>query len=330
MGVFLSILVPVHNVAPYLADFLDSYQDGFEATVEMIFWDDASTDHSLAVIQQWSKGNIKSDIKFFQHKTNQGITKTRQNLLEQAQGEYVWYVDPDDMLNNNAISIVCQTLSRHQPDVLLFDYQIFDDETRIIKKQEKLLFQSDGVKKSNKNNGLYHLAIQDNKHYFWNKVFKRTVVENVEVQAMPVYEDVGYVPTWLFYCHDYFYLNRALLTYRLRSGSLSHRKDSTQIYAVYAYLEQAAFCLKHIGEGKTYFYLLYKAYTHYYRLQRSARADSNELNDASVFPSLKDVNIHKLPMSGWCLVGKLLKSGMIDKMLKLFFILITQAKSSSN
>ena len=328
MGALLSILVPVYNVSPYLADFLASFQGEVDAGVELVFWDDASSDHSVEIIQTWQAAQTRYDVKLFRNASNQGVTQTRQHLLSKAQGEYIWYVDPDDLLANDAVDVVIRTLNRHRPDVFLFGYQVFDDATGRTKAQEQLLFKSADVKVNDPAHELYQVAIQDNKHYFWNKVFKRAIVAHIEIQAMPVYEDIYYVPTWLFHCQNYVYLDQPLVKYRLREGSLSHRNDFTQVYAIYAYLDQAAFCLKQIGEGKTYAYLLYKAYMHYYRLQKALNKRDGAITESDAVPlsaALLDICQHHFPVSGWGLVGQLGKSGMFGKMLKLALILTKQS-----
>lgn len=327
----LSILVPVYNVAPYLAEFLASCEAGLDERIEVVFCDDASTDSSLEIIRTWQQ--IQTERGFFgiriiQNEVNQGITPTRECLLHQAQGEYLWFIDPDDILVDGAISTIIYKLTLLHPDVVLFDYQVFDDKTRCVKAQERLIFRDNDEKIINQNHALYRLAIKDNKHYFWNKVFRRELVQSVEVHATPVYEDVCYVPTWLSYCRNYMYLNQPLLKYRLRAGSLSHRKDFTQIYAIEAYLYQANFCAKHVRSNKTYAHLLYKAYVHSFRLQRSFRKNNCVSAESRTQNALDIAQLPEFPLSSTMLIGLLLINGMVDKALKVMFLLFIQFRST--
>lgn len=288
----LDVLVPVYNVTPYLRDFLKSLEAGFlnlsdqkkaelSRYIRVVFVEDCSTDDSLAILQDWQKSSVLP-CKIVQNNHNKGLTKNRQILLDHANADYIWYLDSDDLLDFSLIDLlgVLDLLNQYSPDVLLFDYRVFVDKTGQVKNNERLAMTNLGegygnlAKIKDKNLGktvgeiLYHLAILDDKHYFWNKIFRRDRVLGLVDFAIPAFEDLAYTPIWLYHCQSYFYLPMELVAYRIRENSISQKLNDRQFFLIQAYLDQADFCRSVVGDRQCEVYLLYKAYSIYFRLKK--------------------------------------------------------------
>lgn len=102
----VSILIPVYNVEKYIQECIESIlnQRNFsQDEIEMIFVDDCSTDSSASIIENYSKKY--SNIQLYKLPENTGAPGKPRNLaLEKAQGEYVLFMDPDDVLADDALS----------------------------------------------------------------------------------------------------------------------------------------------------------------------------------------------------------------------------------
>jgi hypothetical protein len=94
---WLSILVPVYNVRPYIEECLASIigQIVSVSGVELILLDDTSTDGSGDLCCQMAAG-IDADVRVMRHDENRGISAARNSMLEEARGEYIWFIDADD------------------------------------------------------------------------------------------------------------------------------------------------------------------------------------------------------------------------------------------
>ncbi|MDE7430170.1 MAG: glycosyltransferase, partial [Lachnospiraceae bacterium] len=92
---FLSIIVPVYNVEPYLACCLDSILAQTFTDFEVLLIDDGSTDASGTICDDYAKKD--SRIRCF-HKENGGHTSARQAGFRQASGKYITFVDSDDWI----------------------------------------------------------------------------------------------------------------------------------------------------------------------------------------------------------------------------------------
>lgn len=111
----ISFVVPVYNMASFVADCLNSIlcQEG-DYDYEIIIIDDASTDHSAAVIATYKDPRIQ----FIQHQKNQGPAATITEGLYAARGIYVARIDPDDRYRPCFLKRTVEILDNH-PDVEL-------------------------------------------------------------------------------------------------------------------------------------------------------------------------------------------------------------------
>ena len=125
----LSVLVPVFNLSAYVAECLISVleqQTDFE--FEVIAVDDCSTDDSFAILK-----NIAHQypaLVLLRNETNQGLAKTQKRLLQAAKGDYIAYLDGDDVALPGKLQTQAAYLDVHQDCMLCYhEADMFDDET---------------------------------------------------------------------------------------------------------------------------------------------------------------------------------------------------------
>lgn len=95
----ISIIIPIYNTAAYLAQCLDSLTSQTFGDWEAILVDDASTDNSLQIAQQYTA--VDSRFKLICQSTNLGQAAARNRGLQAAQGEYIAFLDADDWWDND-------------------------------------------------------------------------------------------------------------------------------------------------------------------------------------------------------------------------------------
>lgn len=91
----VSIVIPVYNTAHYLPNCLDSIVAQTFTDFEVILVDDGSTDQSGAICDAYAEKDSRFKVI---HRMNGGVSSARNQGVEQAQGEWVCYVDSDDMV----------------------------------------------------------------------------------------------------------------------------------------------------------------------------------------------------------------------------------------
>lgn len=220
----LSILVPCYNVSKYIDECLDSIADQITNQCEVIIYDDGSTDDTAEKIKQ-HRIVTGLDARLILAQENGGISVARNNLLEHARGQYIWFVDSDDKILDNAISNVLGCIAQHQPDILFFDYNAwFHDPTpRMIRKgfQRTSFDGKPGFYQNTDDGLLYNATMKSTRLHPWSKIYRRTLFKNgTEFPVGKIFEDVTVVPLLSAYAETAFYLNQPLVAYRAREGSI--------------------------------------------------------------------------------------------------------------
>lgn len=114
---FLSVILPTYNVSSFLPDCLASIlrQDFPQDDYEAIFVDDGSSDDSGAILTETARKYPQ--IRYYRQE-NAGVSAARNRGIELASGDYVWFVDPDDIIALNAFQILRQAAAEHANDTV--------------------------------------------------------------------------------------------------------------------------------------------------------------------------------------------------------------------
>ena len=116
----LSFVIPVFNTAAYLEKCISSClsQDIPRNEFEIILIDDGSTDSSLDILKKFA-ATEENVFVFSQNNQKQGAA--RNNGLKRARGEYIWFVDSDDWIENKVLNELLKFAEGLKPDVIRFD-----------------------------------------------------------------------------------------------------------------------------------------------------------------------------------------------------------------
>lgn len=126
MSIIISIVIPIFNAQLYLKDCLDSIVLENLDDIEIILVDDGSYDNSKNIAIEYA--NSYSCIRFF-HQNNQGVFAARNKGLLYATGEYIWFVDGDDLVANKTVPFLINTVQQYPANIILFKYKTFFDQS---------------------------------------------------------------------------------------------------------------------------------------------------------------------------------------------------------
>lgn len=117
----LSIIIPVYNVEKYIEVCIESLykQNISEDEFEVILINDGSTDNSLSILQRFEIQHTNITVI---SQRNQGLSVTRNNGIKAAKGEYILFVDSDDLIIKNSLKTLLGIASLNQVDILKADY----------------------------------------------------------------------------------------------------------------------------------------------------------------------------------------------------------------
>ena len=120
----VSVIVPIYNVAPWLEDCLTSLEKQTLKNIEVILVNDGSTDGSREIAARYAQRNGNFTLV---DRENGGLSAARNTGLDRARGEYVYFLDSDDYLSENALEILYTKASGENLDVLKFSAYTFTD-----------------------------------------------------------------------------------------------------------------------------------------------------------------------------------------------------------
>lgn len=150
----LSIIVPVYNVEKYLLECLESIEKIKNINYELLIINDGSPDNSQNIIDEYCKKNSRA--KFF-IKENGGLSSARNYGLERAKGEYIWFVDSDDLVIASEFEKFFKEAINSNKDFILGNCCTFKDgekinykelnkkEIRCYDNKEKIYFELKGL-----------------------------------------------------------------------------------------------------------------------------------------------------------------------------------------
>jgi glycosyltransferase involved in cell wall biosynthesis len=110
MGKLVSILIPLHNAECWLAKTLESALTQTWKYIEIVIVDDGSKDASFEIARRFESSNVN-----IIRQVNRGASSARNTALKQAQGDFIQYLDADDVLDTGKIEIQINQLSSEPP-----------------------------------------------------------------------------------------------------------------------------------------------------------------------------------------------------------------------
>lgn len=113
----ISVIVPIYNAEKYLIECIDSILKQTYTDFELLLVNDGSNDSSAQICDEYSKKD--SRIKVF-YKRNGGVSSARNLALENIEGDWVTFVDADDMLTKECLEICVNKTKKDNLDLLQF------------------------------------------------------------------------------------------------------------------------------------------------------------------------------------------------------------------
>lgn len=117
--VCISVIVPVYNCEDYLEESLGSILNQTFNDIEIICIDDGSTDDSLRILRKMASSDSRIEV-FAQE--NKGAGAVRNYGMTKALGDYVYFFDADDFLENDALEKAYENAKRNDSDIVFFKF----------------------------------------------------------------------------------------------------------------------------------------------------------------------------------------------------------------
>ena len=217
----LSIIVPVYNIAPYIEQCLHSILQQLEPHHELIVIDDGSKDHSLALVTQLQAGWQGANFQVISQ-PNEGLAGVRNNGVRAARGDYIVWVDGDDVLQEGILAQLDQAIAAHKPDVIACDFNMWHPQEPGKTYYSKLGYPPNTVMRNI--DAILNDFLATRKMYVWTNVIRRDIYAQLPDPVFPpgrVFEDISTTPRLLSQCASLLYLPKPIIDYRQHPASIT-------------------------------------------------------------------------------------------------------------
>jgi glycosyltransferase involved in cell wall biosynthesis len=132
MNVLVSIITPTFNSAKFITETIKSVQNQTYANWEMIIVDDCSSDETFEIVEQLSQRDTR--IKCFKQEKNAGAGVARSKAVNQAKGNYIAFLDADDLWKPQKLEKQLRFMVANQLHFTFSFYECMDEEGVLLNK----------------------------------------------------------------------------------------------------------------------------------------------------------------------------------------------------
>lgn len=224
----LSIIVPAFNVGKALQSCIDSIYRDFQPGIQVIVIDDGSSDETSLII---SENRGKRGFFDFSFSENHGRGAARNLGIDRAEGEWIWFVDADDMIVPGSLQTITSLLETETSEIVIFGYEKHG---------------SNGVEVQVPGYDQLYRSVEEFRDIFdelfsrvsynscWNKLFRSSIIRQNEIAFNDDQsgEDADFVTQYLPFVRSARIVNAAFYQYYYQSlSSVRHHQDSCTYFA---------------------------------------------------------------------------------------------------
>lgn len=244
----VSIIVPVYNGERYLEACLNSIRKQTYKNIEVICVDDGSKDYSPHIIQHFCDID-KRFVLLCQQNQHAGVA--RNYGLSQSHGEFVIFLDADDIFRYDMIRSLVKAAADNNADIVMFNhYYYINSKISATRHLMRLKYQNISKKPSQIADEIFNL----DSGIPWNKFYRAAFVRETGIQFQDLVScnDVYFTKLVSLYANNIYFLNKAFVYYRVANsnslqGNIQKTPDSFY-YALSAIIEE----LKNRQKFETY------------------------------------------------------------------------------
>ena len=214
----LSIIVPVYNVEQYIRPCVESiYKQGLnEQDFEVILVDDGATDNSLGKIADIVESHSNINII---RQSNQGLSVARNTGLRHAVGQFVLFLDSDDLFIPDTVGQLLKEGLEHQADLVVAGFVKMNNDDISHQKFDPAI-RADAVVKTGTDVFLY--ALNPRECYVWRTLYRKEFLEGNQLRFIPgiYFEDVPFTVECYLKAGRCIVTSQPFYIYRQRENSI--------------------------------------------------------------------------------------------------------------
>lgn len=223
----VSVIIPVYNTEKYVGEALESIRNQTLKELEIIVINDGSTDNSLSIIESHAQKDPRIQVYT---QTSQGVSIARNKGLQHVKGEFIYFMDSDDLLIMNALEQCYQKCVINNLDFVFFDADILNEENsptsipnykRDKFANENTIYNGNDILNILMNNWVYSASVCLN-------LIRTTYLKQINNYFYPgiIHEDQLFICLLYIQAKQIMYISKAFFKRRIRTDSIMTRKFS--------------------------------------------------------------------------------------------------------
>lgn len=208
----ISVIVPIYKVEAYIDRCIESIINQTYHNLEIILVDDGSPDQCPEICDEWAKKDKRIRVI---HKKNGGLSDARNVGLAAAKGDYISFVDSDDWIEPDFISVLYTELINANADISACGVDYVSESGEVLRKRKcdcLCLDKIEALRRLVKEDGVYQTV--------WNKLYRRETIGSILFEVGRCNED----DFWTYQIFDrakkIVITNQTLYHYFQRDGSI--------------------------------------------------------------------------------------------------------------
>ena len=255
--IMVSVIVPIYNVEEYLEECLESIRNQTYTNIEVILVNDGSTDGSIEICERFCQQDNRFKLLT---QENQGLSAARNRGVKESIGEYIMFVDSDDVVKENIVEVLFFYMNS---DVDIVECQITRCKDELVEnKPTSIMFKGESTEAI-----LKSIEFKEVKFCAFTKLYRRELVEKVPFLEGYIYEDVYTGMNYLKYIRKMVAVDLKGYYYRVRPNSImtkSFNEKNLDIFTIGKKLIESfddnEYLLPYIG-----YFIFYLSLSHYQR-----------------------------------------------------------------
>ena len=233
----VTLIVPIYNGEKYLAELFDSILAQNSSDFEVLLINDGSSDNTREICMSYCRNHNSFRLI---NQENKGLSSARNRGIEFASSKYIWFVDADDKLEKNSVSLMTEYICSQSvwPDILFANADMFSSKGVF---EDSYFYRYDAalIRNCDADSLICYLWSElDFTWSVWRNWFRTDFIKNNSLyydENQPVYEATDWLLNAILSAKHYDALQQVIYHYRIdNEESIMHKKFSLTLF-FYAY-----------------------------------------------------------------------------------------------
>lgn len=224
----ISVIMPLYNNEKYVVEAIQSVIDQTYEDWELIIVNDASTDNSKEIVQRFLHKQLDSRIKLINLENNKGVSFARNLGIKKAKGEYISFLDSDDLWDKGFLSELYKKIKETDKQIIYSKFAYFYNEDNI--RVNKAIMQEGKIDKFIvKKKCRYETEYP---FHICGILVKKSLIDKYKIdfpEDQNLFED-GLFLSKLICITDIIGVDKVLIYYRQHNSSITHSKYRKEEY----------------------------------------------------------------------------------------------------